>query len=257
MPVPAPAVTSPTRPRSGPQVALARTTPGPPPEVAAPARTAATSPRDTRLGWAGPDIPRDARSPPCAGIQANCGDGTVRPHGGWRHVPARGSVSNTGGRRDAHTQRQTPSGKESGGIPLGSTRLPSPGRREMARAGRHARSALPGSGGRRCHDIERQLRDTLKASRLPPGWGQSPAEPHSSRSPQLTQPGPPPRAGREAAAGIPIPECGSFGRHLVARAVSAARCAAPRTVMHRTAVGAGCGVTPNLGYLDTPFWGAF
>lgn len=139
--------------------------------------------------------------------------------------------------------------KESGSIPWGSTRPPLPGRREVAWAGRRARSAFPGLGGRRCHDIERQLRDTLKASRLAPGRGQSPAEPCSSRSPQLTQP----RARREAAAGTPIPGCGSFGRHLATRAVSIARCPAPRAVMLRTAVGAGCGVPPNLGYPDTLF----
>lgn len=61
--------------------------------------------------------PRDARSPPCAGIQAKRGDGALdraaRPHPrGWRHIPARGSVSCTGGRRDAHTQGQTLSRKK-------------------------------------------------------------------------------------------------------------------------------------------------
>lgn len=67
-------------------------------------RTAATSPRDAGLrapGWAGTGIPRDARLPPRAGIQANRAEprgrnsgGVGRPHPrGWRHTRARGSVT--------------------------------------------------------------------------------------------------------------------------------------------------------------------
>ncbi|CAN8220430.1 unnamed protein product [Coccothraustes coccothraustes] len=39
--------------------------------------------------------------------------GAVGPHPrGWRHIPAPGLCHNTGGRRDAHILRQTPSGKK-------------------------------------------------------------------------------------------------------------------------------------------------
>lgn len=140
-------------------------------------RTAATSPRDARLrapGWAGTGIPRDARSLPCAGIQANRAEprgrnsgGAVRPHPrGWRHTRARGSVTTRVGagmptpcgKRRQERRRRHPSGQH-------------PAAFAWARAGRHARSAFPGLGGRRRRDIERWMRDTPKAPRLPPRRG--------------------------------------------------------------------------------------
>ncbi|XP_039565650.1 uncharacterized protein LOC120502368 isoform X2 [Passer montanus] len=124
--------------------------------------------------------------------------------------------------------------REGGGIPWGSTRLPLLGGWVVAWAGRHPRSAFPGLGGRRCRDIERKLRDTPKAPRLPPRRGQSAAEPRSRRSPRLTQPGASPE-GRTAGSGRD-PHAGMrFLRDAPgARAVSGARCAALRAAMLRT-----------------------
>lgn len=167
-------------------------------------------PRAARLGWAGMGIPRDAphlRAPghgQTAGTEPWTGPcGPTRGDGGTseRGAPSAARV----GAGIPHPAANA-TARGSGDIPWGSTGLPFPGRREVAWAGRRARSAFPGLGGRCCHDIKRQSGDTPKAPRLPPGRGQSPAEPAAAHTAGTSPEG---RTGGRA--GAPMPGCGSFG----------------------------------------------
>lgn len=168
--------------------------------------------------------------------------GAVRPHPrGWRHIPARGSVSSTGGRRDAHTLRQTPSGKEAaaslgaapGCLCLGDGRWHGQGgtlRPPFPAWEGDAVATLRGKQGTH-RRLLGCLRGRARARRSPAAAAHSSS--HSWGLPR-GQNGRDPRSGMQS----------SFGRHPAARAVSAADGAAPRTVMLGQGR-RGCGVTPE------------